>query len=151
MRDTAFKAPIPGESLTTPKGAGAWERPHQYSDLNEALEYIFDRITKPKAVAVMVYMLKNGATCEALARGMLMEGFMQGKWSPDLALLMGRIVLVMIASVAEQAGVKGIKYTNPDRKFMDFLEKMKDAPPSVTEELEEEDIEDEPQELMKGL
>mgnify|MGYP000600230594 CR=1 FL=1 len=126
--DTAFNAPIPGESLTQPPGAAPYERPHQFSDADQALEYLFQTLTQPKASLMITYMLKKGATCEAIARSILFDGFIKGRWSPDLGLLIGRTTLVMIASIAEAAGIKNVKYTNPDKDFLKFIKDMGDAP-----------------------
>ena len=42
MQETAqhkFNAPIPGESLTHELGARPWQKPAQYSDINEVINY----------------------------------------------------------------------------------------------------------------
>lgn len=145
--------PIPGESLTKPVGGAAYERPVQFSDMNDALEYLFDRLTDPKQVTRMVAIMRAGAPAEAVARTMLMAGFMQGKWTVDLALLLGPTVLRMIVAVAIRAGVpeKDIKVKNPDKEFQNFVKDFKDYLPGVKDSGEEKVDSNKASELMKGL
>lgn len=148
----ALDGPIPGESLTLAPGATSYERPVQFADMNEALEFMFDKLTDPKAVARMVAIMKAGAPAEAVARTILMGGFMQGKWTVDLALLLGPTLLRMIVAVAIRAGVprEDIKIKNPDKEFQNFVKEFKDYLP-VKDKGESDQPAADPVELMKGL
>lgn len=149
-------APIPGESLTKPVGASKVERPPQFSDMNEALEYLFNKMTDPKFVARMIAIMKAGAPAEAVARTLIFTGFMNGKWSVDLALLLAPTVMRMIVSIALNAGMseKDLKIKNPDKEFSSFVKEFgkyisadKMSPTPETEDTEEMDDDD----IMKGL
>lgn len=122
-----FSAPIPGESLTKPMGGASYERPPQFADPDQALEYLFTTLTDPKAVAMTVHILESGGTVEAIARTILFKGFMDGKWSVDLALLISRILVPMIAVIAVKAGIpeSKLKIKNPDAAFAKFVEDVK--------------------------
>lgn len=124
-----FKAPIPGQSLTAAPGSAAYQRPPQFADPDEALEYVFDAITKPRNVMQMITVLESGATCESLARTLVFQGFAAGKWSPDVALLIARPVLYLIVALAKRKKVKNLRILNPDRRTNDFLkEAMENVP-----------------------
>lgn len=152
MVSRLLDGPVPGESLTLPPGATSYERPVQFADMHEALEYLFDKLTDPKSVARMVAIMKAGAPAEAVARTMLMGGFMQGKWTVDLALLLGPTLLRMIVAVAIRAGLskEDIKVKNPDKEFQSFVKDFKEYLPVKDKNKQEQPTSD-PVELMKGL
>lgn len=110
-----FSAPIPGQSLTKPKGGAPYEHPSRFSDIDEALEYIFDELTFSKTKSTqLLAMLSKGAPAEALARTILMAGFMGGMWTVDMALMMGPTVMYMIAAIGHKKGIK-VKIRVPNR------------------------------------
>ena len=39
-----FDAPVPGQSLTDTPGNYPWEHPPQFTDLNEAAEFVWDNL-----------------------------------------------------------------------------------------------------------
>lgn len=127
-----FSAPIPGESLTKPVGGAPYERPPQFADMDEALEYLFSTMTDPKSVAYIVHILESGGTVEALVRTILFKGFMDGKWTVDLALLMAKIMVPMVAAIAVQAGIPEtkIRVKNPDAAFAKFVRDTKNKIPN---------------------
>ncbi len=136
-----FQASIPGQSLTQEVGSSPTEMPPQFTDVNEALEFLFDKMTEPRQVTRMVLILKKGMPVEYLARSILFEGFSKNRWTPDLALLMLRILIAMIISIAVQKGVKP-KIFNPDKAQREFLDQFLDmAPDSLPDATEEAGIE----------
>ena len=82
-----FDAPIPGQSLTNTPGNYPWEHAPQYTDVMEAAEYTWDRLHDGKVADQVVTMLKEGIPVEALARMVLFGGFMEGKWTVDMAII----------------------------------------------------------------
>lgn len=116
-----FDAPIPGESLTEPLGSAIYEKPPTFTGVQEASEVIFDKLTKPRNAAKIVKLLEAGAPAESLARILLKKGFEKGQWSPDLGLALGRVVMYQIAALGSSAGVKNMKFSQPDSEMQDFL------------------------------
>jgi hypothetical protein len=113
--------PIPGQSLTSPPGGAPWEHPPRFTDPDEALNYLFDKLTSNKREATkLVLLLKHGASAESIARTLLMAGFMQGLWTPDVSLLIGKTLAYIIASIGKRAGVN-VKMRNPDDDYDKFL------------------------------
>lgn len=102
------------------------EQPPQFADVNAALEHILEKLTVKKQVVRLALMLKKGVSVEYIAKAMLFEGFTRGKWTPDTALLMLRIVMAMIIAVASNAGVKNPTILNPDRSQEQFLDQFID-------------------------
>lgn len=119
-----FDAAIPGQSLTGPKGGTPMEHPPQYANVDDALEYLFERLTTKRQVVRLVLMLKKGMPVEYIARAILFQGFSSGKWTPDVAMLMLRIVMAMIIAIATNAGVKNPTILNPDKDQEAFLDQF---------------------------
>ena len=55
-----FDAPVPGQSLTDKPGNYPWEHPPQYTDSQEASEYVWDKLTEPLFAQQVIAMLDAG-------------------------------------------------------------------------------------------
>lgn len=110
-----FDAPIPGQSLTQPVGASRVEQPPKFVHLDEALNYTWDRLHKPKTLLKLIGLVHAGTPVEALVSTALFKGISEGLWTVDLSLLMYQVVLWQIESVLK---LKKIKYQtfNQDRE-----------------------------------
>lgn len=120
-----FDKPIPGQSLTQEMGSMPFEQPPQYTDIEEALEEIFDKLTSTSKVTELVLTLEQGVPVEMLARTIVFDGFLKGKWTPDMAMLMVRIVAAMIISIAVKKGVSPTIF-NEDTKKKEFMHNILD-------------------------
>jgi hypothetical protein len=133
-------APVPGQSLTLPKGATPMEQPPRFVKLDEALDFVFDRLTEPKQLTKMILLLKNGSSCEYLARTILFAGGMNAMWNVDLMMLMADKVMYMIAALGQVKGVKNLKVKSVDKeynKFLDTFAKMTPEEAKVEEQVTE--------------
>jgi len=108
-----FDAPIPGQSLTDRPGNATWEHPPQFSDPNEALEFIHSRLMDPEGAARVAIMLETGIPVEAIARTVVFAGFMEGKFSPDVGFLILETVMKMILVIGGVAKVSDLKVSLP--------------------------------------
>lgn len=115
MKYNIFDAPVPGQSLTDEPGNYPWEHAPRHTNINEAAESIFRRITEDDAAMNMLAMLKSGVPVEAIVRTLLFAGFTEGKWNPDLAVLLAPIVMAMIVGIAKRAKLKEIVVTMDDK------------------------------------
>ena len=104
--ENRFDAPIPGQSLTDTPGNASWEHPPQFVKVDEAAEYIWDRLHDDKLLEQVIAMLKEGIPVEALARMVLFGGFAEGKWTPDLAILLAEIVFKQIIAIGMAVKIK---------------------------------------------
>ena len=121
MQENIFDAPIPGQSLTdTPKNA-AWEHPPQFSDVNDAAEYIWDKLHEDSVLTQVVTFLRNDIPIEAITRMVLFGGFTEGKWTPDVAFLLAEIVFKQIMSIGMKAGISKMKLFIGDQSQNKFL------------------------------
>ena len=149
-----FDAPVPGQSLTDKPGNYPWEHPPQYTDTQDAAEYVWDKLTQPAFADQVVAMLDAGIPVEAIGRIVVFSGFTEGKWTPDVGFVLAEVIMKMIATIGFTAGVKKFKMSMQDltnNKQMKAIMSVK----SRNEELEKaakslgEDIKKIPQ--QKGL
>ena len=82
-----FDAPVPGQSLTDTPGNYPWEHPPQFTDPEEVTEYLWVTMHQKQLTEQLIGMLDAGVPVEAIGRTILFAGFMEGKFSPDLAFL----------------------------------------------------------------
>ena len=127
MSMSMFNRSIPGQSLTQEPGSTPWEQPPQFANPTDALEYLFEIITQPRNALQIVTVLKKGMPVEWLAKTIVMDGFTKNKWTPDVGLLILKLVMAMLISVATLKGVSP-KVFNPDKEMDDFLDNMMDIP-----------------------
>jgi hypothetical protein len=109
-----FDAPIPGQGLTDKPGNYAWEHPPQYTDTQEATEFVWDKLTQPQFAQQVVAMLDSGIPVEAIGRIIVFSGFTEGKWNPDVAFIITEPIMKMIATIGITAGVKKFKISMQD-------------------------------------
>ena len=109
MIENIFDAPIPGQSLTDTPGNAAWEHPPEFTDVEKAADYVWDILHKEDFLEQVISFLKDGTPVEAVARMILFGGFTQGKWTPDLAILLAEIVFKQVLAIGMRAKVKNIK------------------------------------------
>ena len=120
MKENIFDAPTPGQSLTDTPGNANWEHPPQFVKVDEAAEYIWDRLHDDKLLEQIITMLKEGIPVEALARMVLFGGFAEGKWTPDVAILLSEIVLKQIMAIGVKAEIPKMKIFLKDQSNNNF-------------------------------
>jgi len=121
--DNAFDAPIPGQSLTDEPGNYPWEHAPQTASIEEATDYVYESIMKPKNMERMFTMLRMGIPIEALVKVITFSGFLEGKWTVDVAKLLEPIVAMMITGEASLANIPA-KVNLGDAGDEDFFKDM---------------------------
>ena len=102
-----FDAPIPGASLTNdPQNPRAWETPPEFTNQETALKNIFTNITEEESHEQLLNTLRDGVDIESTVQVILFKGFQDGKWSPDLSLLLIEPTIYLIMWIADQAGIE---------------------------------------------
>ena len=113
-QDNPFDSPIPGQSLTDTPGNYPWEHPPLYTNTSEAADFVWDRLHRPEFAEQVIAMLDAGIPVEALGRIIIFNGFMEGKWTPDVAFIIAEPIMKMIATMGLKAGVKNITMSMTD-------------------------------------
>ena len=97
---------IPGQSLTnSPDQPYNWEKPSEYTNPREAMLYVFESLTVPETTTNILLSLGNGVGVIDIASITLYSGFLEGKWNPDLMMLLMEPTMYMIMALAEKADI----------------------------------------------
>ena len=115
-----FDAPIPGQSLTKEPGNASWEHPPKMAKMEEAMGYIWDKLSEEKNFKRTVALLRSGMPIEALVKVITFSGFLEGRWSVDVAKMLEPTVGQMIATLGATAKVP-MKISLDDQSDSQFL------------------------------
>jgi len=160
MADYITKAgrAIPGESLTNdPQNPQPFERTPEFTELRDALEYLFVAITEEETYMPLMEEIANGLPIMDFVQVFLFEGFNNGKWNPDLMMLLAEPMTYMIMALAERVDIDYIIYRGEEledaaedqilgvKGSEDVIEKIKQArgvpagglPTEITEAIKE--------------
>lgn len=95
---------IPGQSLTNdPSQPYNWERAPEFTNSKEAMLYVFENLTVPETTANILLSLSKGIGVIDIASITLYTGFTEGKWNPDLMMLLMEPTMYMVMALAEKA------------------------------------------------
>ncbi len=100
-------APIPGQSLTDSPQNARWENPPQFVDLDEAAEHVWSQLQGRNSQIMLLAMLDKGIPVEMIADVVIFTGFSEGKWTPDISLMLKQPVMHMLAAIGAKEGVGG--------------------------------------------
>ena len=99
--------PIPGQSLTAdPDTAQSYTSAPEFTVIQEALEYIFVTITDEEDIYENIMSsVSRGVSIMELTQLVLFAGFNEGKWNPDMMLLLVEPTAYIIMGLAEKVGL----------------------------------------------
>jgi len=98
--------PIPGQSLTSdPSDPAPYERPPEFTSVHEASEDIFEGLIEDQTYREILNLLTENVPVMDIVQTLLFTGFKEGKWNPDLMLMLVEPVAYMILALAERAGI----------------------------------------------
>ena len=98
--------PIPGQSLTnSPEQPYNWEKPAEFSNPKEAMLYTFGLLTEPETTANILINVTKGVSIIDIASIVLYQGFLEGKWNPDLMILLMEPTMYMVMALCEKAEI----------------------------------------------
>lgn len=99
--------PIPGQSLTSnPDEPRPFEGPPDFTNFKEALDYIAAELLLEENFMSMVLALGDGIPVTDLAMQIGYVGFREGKWNPDLMMMLMEPIMYLLMALAEKAGIK---------------------------------------------
>jgi len=102
-----FNAPIPGESLTdSPDTPKAWERPPQYTDEEDAMRAVYMVLTEQNSLRGLIQIISEGTPLDEIAQVVLYKGYVEGKYTPDLMLLLAEPTIYLLIAIADYAEIK---------------------------------------------
>ena len=102
--------PIPGQSLTNdPDQAYNWERPPEIVTLQDGILDIFRTLIQKEVFTNLVGALRKGVSVEDIGSTLLYNGFLNGKWNPDLMILLVEPSMYIIMAIGERAGLEDMR------------------------------------------
>ena len=109
--------PIPGQSLTnSPDESYPWESPPEFTNFKDALEYITDKLLIEENYMPMMQSVSDGVPLSDITTQLLYVGFREGKWNPDLLLLLVEPVMYVLMALAEKADIQYVLYGDEEEE-----------------------------------
>jgi len=103
-KDPFAKAP-PGYSLTKVNSQWNWGKPPLDVDPEIVLEKAIQSLRKPKVKTQMLKLMIGGVSIEVMIEGYILQGFHEGRFTPDVGLLIKPPLATVIAHMAEEEGI----------------------------------------------
>tara|TARA_R100001086_G_scaffold154617_1_gene82494 strand:- start:6925 stop:7539 length:615 start_codon:yes stop_codon:yes gene_type:complete len=112
-----FNAPPPGHSLTDEPGKWAWEKPPEFADPAEALQFVIEKAEEPENEENLLRLMASGAPIEAIVNTICFGGFMQGQWTPDCAEILKPPVTLHFLGLALENDIPATVFNiDPEKK-----------------------------------
>jgi len=167
MEEPNFERHIPGQSLTSKLGQYPWQRPAQYTNVDDAMQFYAERIMNPLFRDQIAETMELGVPLTSIANALQGNGVMMGKHTIDIGVLILPVIMEMLAYIGDEEGVDyvmGTELEDPDEdKFRDStiavaMKKVKakmeaagDAPVEDTEPMMKEEPAEASEPLATGL
>ena len=135
-KDDFAMAP-PGYGLTSDNQRWPWGQPPKDSDPSVVLDKAIAAVAETAAKREMFKLLTVGVSVEVIVEGYIFQGFSDGKFSPDVGLLIKGPLGIAIAGMADKEGIPYRLFENDDqleRNEMDdetFFRMMKKNNPTM--------------------
>ena len=100
-----FNAPPPSHSLTGEPQKWSWEKPAEYSDPEEAMEWVVSRIEQPEVEENFLRLMISGVPIEAMTNTITFTGFTEGYWSPDMSEILKMPIAMHFIGLALENGI----------------------------------------------
>jgi len=100
-REVQIDAPIPGMSLTAPLGGRPWQKPPQYTSVEEALDYYFPKLVDKEFTPELLAIIELGIPLTTIANSFQLAAVMEGKHSVDVGVLVIPVLIEMMVAIAE--------------------------------------------------
>ena len=134
--------PIPGQSLTSnPDEPRPFESPPEFTNFKEALDYTVGELLEEEAYMSIVGAIDDGVPIIDLVMQITYVGFREGKWNPDLMMMLVEPLIYTLMALAEKADVEyRIDSDDEDDDDTLFEEKAKNIADVAAAKLKEKDV-----------
>ena len=157
LPEVMIDAPIAGQSLTAELGNRPWQKPAQYTTVEEALDFYIPRLTDVETQDDLMNVIELGIPLTTIADALQSGGTMDGKHNIDVGILIIPVLIETLAYLAEEQGVEYV--TGTEKEVSDVpsssavalaIKKIKEKS-DEPQEIEEPEVELEPEEPSGGL
>ena len=130
--------PIPGQSLTSnPDEPRPFEGATEFTNFKEALDYTVVELLEPEAYLSLMGAVGDNVPILDLVMQITYVGFREGKWNPDLMLMLIEPLMFVLMSLAEKAGIEyRIDSDDDDNDDTMFEERAKNIAEVAKEKLQ---------------
>ena len=137
-----FNAPVPGESLTaSPDTPKAWERPPQYTEQDEAMMAVYMELTNLNTLKQLIKIIDEGVPLDEIAQVILYKGYTEGKFTPDLMLMLAEPTIYLLISIADYAEISDyVLYEGEDEDEEGIIPGDDTEPVNIDEDEIEEEV-----------
>ena len=99
--------PIPGQSLTdNPEQSYPWESPPEFTDFRQAFNYVAEELLEEDIYVPLMVAMGQGVPIADITLQLLQRGFQEGKWNPDLFMMLLEPTMYLLLALAEKAGIE---------------------------------------------
>ena len=114
-----FDTSIPGQSWTKEPGLYPWDKPPRLTSPDEVMDYFVDKFEDETAGVQLVALLKQGISVATIVDSMLLTGFAEGLFTPDVAILTAEDLSMLIMYLGDSAGVDYKKVDDDQDRELD--------------------------------
>jgi hypothetical protein len=115
--------PIPGESLTdNPDEPRPFKRPPEFTNFKKALDFTANELLQEENYMPLMSAIGDGVTIFDLTNQIVYVGFREGKWNPDLMLMLVEPIAYLLMALAEKAGIEYRIDSEDDEDDLTILE-----------------------------
>ena len=134
--------PIPGQSLTSnPDEPRPFESPPEFTNFKEALDYTVGELLEEEAYMSIVGAIDDGVPIIDLVMQITYVGFREGKWNPDLMMMLVEPLIYTLMALAEKADIEyRIDSDDDDDDDSLFEEKANNIADVAAAKLKEKDV-----------
>ena len=100
-----FAPAPPGHALAEDNTKWSWGKPQRVVNPEQALEQAVNSLKEERIQLEMIKLLIGGASIEMIVEGYIFQAFQEGRFSPDVGLLIKAPLAFYIASIAEEANI----------------------------------------------
>tara|TARA_R110002020_G_scaffold391899_1_gene602279 strand:+ start:1653 stop:2177 length:525 start_codon:yes stop_codon:yes gene_type:complete len=133
--------PLPGESLTNdPDTPLPFEGSPQFTDQEKLLNYYFELLTSEDVYENLMDALEQGFPVMDMVQTLLLKGFEDGLFNPDLMMIVAEPLAYMMIALAERQNIDVVITSEDDEDEESSIPMFKKAMSTVspTEEVPEE-------------
>jgi len=106
LEEVSFDRPIPGQGMTSELGARPWEKPPQYTTVDEALSYYLPKLSDDEFAKNLINVMEMGVPITSLANTIQMSSVMEGRHSVDVGILILPVLIEAMRFIGDSANIE---------------------------------------------
>lgn len=108
--------PIPGQSLTTEPRKFPYERPPEYTDIDDILDFLFRRLSTEKVAMRALAAMEMGVPIKMIVENIITTGASEGFFPIHAGYVAAPALSVMLIRMAEKADITPRLTPNDEKK-----------------------------------